>query len=182
MYQPAQFGTSGPLAAGGLLFAKGMRSPRLIAIDPSGPTSAWRRPIGLSALLAGADDKRLYIGGEELAAYDLQTQELVWSTKLPNSVSWSMPVLTKNRIYQFTSRGVYEVDKRTGEVVRLFRGADQDALGGALLVTSKTLVTVSNFAVTAYSLESSKTVGDASASIPATRESISSSEIESPKS
>ena len=152
MYQPAQFGTSGPLVAGGLLFAKGMRSPRVIALDPAGPTASWRRPISVTAVLVGADDKYLYTGGEELAAYDLQTQELAWSTRLPRSAGWSAAVLTKNRLYQFTSRGIYQVDKRTGEVMRLFRGADLDALGGSLFVTPTALVTVSNVAVTAYPL------------------------------
>ncbi len=179
MYQPAQLGTTGPLAAGGLLFAKGMRSPRLIALDPAGPRPTWRRPIGLPALLAGADDKHLYTGGEELAAYDLQTQELVWSTRLPSSTSWSVPVLTKSRIYQFTSRGIFEVDKRTGEVLRLFRGADLDALGGSLLVTPTALVTVSNAAITAYPMNGSHSGGDASASAPAAEESNTSNETRS---
>ncbi len=153
MYQPPRFGVSGPLVAGGLLFAKGMRSPRMIALDLGGPTPGWRRPIDVTAVLVGADDEFLYTGGEELAAYDLQTQELVWSTQLPISAGWSVPVLTKTRIYQFTSRGVYQVDKRTGQVVRLFRGADLDALGGSLFVTPTALVTVSNVAVTAYPLD-----------------------------
>lgn len=161
MYQPSQFGTSGPLVAGGLLFTKGMRSPRMLALDPAGPTLSWRRPIGVTAVLVGADDKYLYTGGEELAAYDLQTQELVWSTRLPMSAGWSMPVLTKTRIYQFTSRGIYQVNKQTGQVMRLFRGADLDALGGSLFVTPTALVTVSNVALTAYPLDGSASLEDA---------------------
>lgn len=182
MYQPAQLGATRPLAASGLLFAKGMRSQRLIGIDPAGPKPAWRRPIGLPALLAGADDRYLYTGGEELAAYDLQTQELVWSTRLPSSTSWSVPVLTQNRIYQFTSRGVYEVDKRTGAVLRLFRGADLEALGGSLLVTPTALVTVSNVAITAYPLNRSEVGGETSASAPAVQESSTNHESPSTKS
>jgi outer membrane protein assembly factor BamB len=151
-YQPPPLGTSGPLAAGGRLFAKGMRSPRIVAVEPGGPTIAWRRPIDVTAVLVGADDKRLYTGGEELAAYDLDSQELIWSTRLPRSAAWSAAVLTKTRLYQFTSRGIYEIDKQTGRVLGLFRGADLDALGGSLFVTPTALVTVSNVAITAYPL------------------------------
>jgi len=61
-----------------------------------------------------------------------------------------VPLVTKHRIYQFTSRGVCEVDKETGTVVKIFRGVDLDALGGAFFVTPQALVTVSNLAITAY--------------------------------
>ena len=61
-----------------------------------------------------------------------------------------MPRLTKNRLYQFTLRGVCEVDKTTGELLRIFRGVDLDSFGGLLFVTPRALVTVSNLAITAY--------------------------------
>ncbi len=166
-YQPPQFATSGPLAAGGLLFSKGMRSPRMLALDPSGPTLTWRRPIAVTSVLVGADDKCLYTGGEELAAYDLQTQEMVWSTRLPMSAGWSTPVLTRSRIYQFTSRGIYQIDKHTGQVMRLFRGGDLDALGGALFVTPTALITVSNASLTAYSLTDSAAAGSSAVEVSA---------------
>jgi len=176
-YQPRQLGSSGPLMAGGTLFVKGMRSPRVLALDPAGPTLGWRRPIGVAAVLVGTDEKFLYTGGEELAAYDLQTQELVWSTRLPLSAGWSVPVLTKSRIYQFTSRGIYQVDKRTGRVLRLFRGADLDALGGSLFVTPKALVTVSNAALTAYRLDGSDFI-DNSASLEGSGDDLGTSDEE----
>ncbi len=151
-YQPTIAAPRRPLVGGGLLFAKGMRSSRLVGVDPEGPTLAWNRPIDKTAVLVGIDDERIYTGGEELSAYSLKNQELLWSTPLPRSAGWSMPLLTRNRLYQFTSRGVCEVDKRTGNVLKIFRGVDLDAFGGALLVTPKALVTVSNLNVTAYPL------------------------------
>lgn len=149
-YQPPQLGVSGPLAAGGLLFVKGMRSPRLLALRVDGPELAWSRPVSTGAVLAGADEEFLYLGGDEVAAYRLANQELVWATQLPRSAAWSVPVLTKSHLYQFTSRGIYELDKVTGAVTKLFRGSDLDALGGSLLVTPKALITVSNLRITAY--------------------------------
>jgi outer membrane protein assembly factor BamB len=156
-YVLPKYGVSGPMSVAGLLFAKGMRSPRVLAVRADGPAMTWNRPVDRLAVLVGADSERLYMGGEELAAYSLNTQELLWSTRLPASAAWSAPVITKNRLYQFTSRGVYEVDKKTGKVEKLFRGADLDAMGGALWVTPQALVTVSNLAITAYPWPSAPT-------------------------
>jgi hypothetical protein len=65
----------------------------------------------------------------------------------------SRPAVTRSRLYQFSPRGIFEVDKSSGDVVRTFRGADLGSLGGSLFVTPKMLVTVSNVAVTAYALD-----------------------------
>jgi hypothetical protein len=138
------------LALAGLIFAKGMRSPRLLGLAADGPKVVWNRPVAPSAVLLAADDARIYLGGEELTAYSLKTQELDWATRLPRAVDWSVPLVTKNRLYQFTSRGVCEVDKATGNIVRIFRGDDLDSLGGALFATPDKLVTVSNVGITAY--------------------------------
>ncbi len=79
-YVPPQYGVSGPLFAGGMLFAKGMRSPRLMGLRPDGPTVGWNRPVAERDVLVGADDDCVYLGGNELTAYSLQTQELLWAT------------------------------------------------------------------------------------------------------
>jgi outer membrane protein assembly factor BamB len=149
-YQPPPLGSSGPIRSAGLLFAKGMRASRLIALQAEGPSLVWNRPVSKTAVILGVDADRIYMGGEELTAYSLKTQELLWATQLPHSASWALPVLTKNRIYQFTSRGICEVNKETGELVTILRGADLDSYGGSLFMTPKALVTVSNLGITAY--------------------------------
>ena len=58
----------------------------------------------------------------------------------------------------FLGRGVYEIDRQTGDTLRIFRGADKECLGGALWRTGDRLVTVSNRAVTAYPIPTN-TVG-----------------------
>lgn len=150
---PLPCDASGPLVGGGLIFAKGMRSPRLLGIAGDGPTLVWNRPAADSAVLVAVDDQRVYLGGEELTAYSLKTQQLEWATKLPRAVTWSVPLVTANRLYQFTSRGVCEVDKATGEVVQIFRGDDLDSLGGSIFVAGGNLITVSNVGITAYKLD-----------------------------
>ena len=142
--------TSGPLLAGGLLFAKGMRSTRLLGIDSVGPRLEWNRPVQRTAAIVGADAERIYLSDGELTAYDLQTQELLWATQMPPAVDWSQPLLTDTRLYQFTSRGVVEVDKHTGKILQIFRGSDLHAPGGMLYVTPDVLLTVSNLGITAY--------------------------------
>jgi hypothetical protein len=144
---------SNPLFAGGLMFSKGMRSARLLGIAPEGPKLTWNRPVSASAVLVAVDDERVYLGGEELAAYSLKTQELLWATPIARSANWSVPLVTANRIYQFTSRGVCEVDKQSGEVLNIFRGTDLDSLGGSMFVAGDKLITVSNQAVTAYPID-----------------------------
>jgi outer membrane protein assembly factor BamB len=143
-------GVSGPLMAGGLLFAKGMRSSRLLGIQLDLPRLEWQRPVSKSAVIVAADHERIYLGGEELTAYNLETQLLEWAAQLPHSADWSQPLVTKSRLYQFTSRGICVVDKETGNVLEIFRGADTNSLGGSLLVTPQVLLTVSNSGITAY--------------------------------
>ncbi len=55
----------------------------------------------------------------------------------------------------FTPRGLFELSKETGDVRRIFRGADLGAAGGFVLSAGKRLVCVSNLAVTAYPESSS---------------------------
>jgi outer membrane protein assembly factor BamB len=144
-----------PMVVDGVLYLKGMRSRRLYAIDPDEPKVLWSRPVARTAILCGVDKDRVYMGGEEITAYDLKTRQLLWSKPAPIGTSWVRPLLSDDRIYQFTSRGIYEIDKATGDVVQLFRGADMDSLGGALLLAPhNTLLAVSNLAITAYPLKS----------------------------
>jgi outer membrane protein assembly factor BamB len=148
-----------PQFADNVLYFKGMRSPRLYAVDLSGPKVLWKRPVSDSAMFIGADRDKLYLGGEEVLAIDLKSQKLKWATRLPIATGWIKPLLTKQHVYQFTQRGVFELDKATGDTVRLFRGADLDSLGGVLLITPESLITVSNLAVTAYPLQSNAEEG-----------------------
>ncbi len=79
----ASFGPSGPLVAGGQLFIKGMQSPRLFALRPDGSALDWKRSVPQTAMLAGIDDERVYLASEELLAFDLKTQKLLWANNLP---------------------------------------------------------------------------------------------------
>ena len=160
---PEQFTAGAPLMMNGVLYFKGMRSRRLYAVDPTGPKVLWSRPVSMNSVLCGVDRERIFMGGPEISAYDAKTQQLLWSKLVPEGTSWIHPLMTDDRIFQFTPRGIYEIDKQSGDIVRLFRGADMDSLGGNLLLTPKALVAISNLAITAYPLE---TASDPAAAKP----------------
>lgn len=167
--QPSSFTTlAPPILVGKTLYIKGMRSDRIYAIDVSTPKLLWKRPVGESSMLVGVDDENLYLSGEEVLAIDLATQKLKWASRLPNGTGWLKPLVTHDRVYQFTSRGIFELDKRNGDTVRLFRGSDLDSLGGVMLATSTRVLTVSNLAVTAYALSEGAGRDDATKSAQAT--------------
>ena len=152
-YEPRPLLTAGPpLIAGETLYVKGMRSTRLCAVQLFGPSVVFKRPINKAAILIGSDDDRIYLGGDELAAIDLKTQKLAWATRVPIASEFTRPIMTRNRLYQFTPRGIFEVDKATGDVVKRFRGADLGSRGGILLRGNHTLLSVSNLSLTAYAL------------------------------
>ncbi|HEY2761180.1 MAG TPA: PQQ-binding-like beta-propeller repeat protein, partial [Pirellulales bacterium] len=144
---PEQCTVSRPMLVGGVLYFKGMRSRRLYAVDPAGPKVLWSRPVSEKAMLVGVDQDRVYLGGPEITAYDLKTRQLLWSKPVPMTTGYTKPLLTEDRIYQFSPRGIYELDKSSGEVVQLFRGADMDSVGGALVLAPHALVAVSNLAI-----------------------------------
>lgn len=143
---------SPPLMVNGILYVKGMRSRRLYAIDPQRPKVLWTRPVPQSATVLAVDDERFYLGGEEISAYEAGTRKILWSANIVPGTSWNRPLVTQNRIYSFSPRGIYEVDKATGQLLHLLRGADQYSLGGELIVAPKCLLAVSNLAITAYPL------------------------------
>lgn len=170
---PERCTTSAPLMVDGVLYFKGMRSRRLYAVDPDCPKVLWARPVSRNSVLCGIDQARIYLGGDEITAYDVKTRELLWSKPVPMGTSWVRPLTTADRIYQFTSRGIYEIDKSSGDVIQIFRGADMDSLGGSLIMTPRALLAVSNLAITAYPVKATgeeRTAGEARASKPTDRQ------------
>jgi outer membrane protein assembly factor BamB len=150
--QVDRLSASAPQMVNGVLYVKGMRSRRLYAVDPQRPKVLWSRPVPKSAILIGVDEQRFYLGGDEISAYDANTRKILWSVNVTPGTSWNRPLLTQGRIYSFSPRGIYEIDKAAGKVVHLLRGADGYSLGGELIVAPHCLLAVSNLAITAYPL------------------------------
>lgn len=161
--QVARLTVSPPQMVNGVLYVKGMRSTQLYAVDPLRPKVLWHRPVPKVATLIGVDDKRVYLGGEEICAVDLATRKMQWSIQVNLGTTYSNPLMTDRRIYHFSNRGIYEIDKATGKLAQLVRGADGESLGGEMLLTPNALLTISNLAITAYPLQADQARADAKA-------------------
>jgi len=139
-----------PIRSGDALFIKGAKSEKLYALDPDRMKVIWERPIAKSARVIGADDKTVYLGGPELSALDMQTRKLMWATRVPGGSAESQVLLLPGGIWQLTSRGIFEIDPKTGAVRRIFRGDDTGSDGGDLYLAGKFVLAVTNRTISAY--------------------------------
>jgi outer membrane protein assembly factor BamB len=150
--QPAEPTPAGslPLSSGETFLLKGLQSTRLNAIDPNRMRVLWERPISKGSRLLAADDRTVYLGGAELSAIDLQNRKLLWATRVPGGCTTAQVLVRKDAIWQSTPRGVIELDPRSGDVRRIFRGKDLGSVGGDLILSDQLLLAVSNRTITAY--------------------------------
>ena len=146
---PAAAG-SPPLESSEAFLLKGMQSARLYAIDPNRMKVLWERPISKNSRLLGATDRTVYLGGAEISALDLQSRNLLWATRVPGGSMNAQVLLRSEGIWQSTPRGIVELDPKSGEVRRIFRGKDLGSVGGDLLLSGPLLLAVSNRTITAY--------------------------------
>ena len=118
-----------PLLSGETFLLKGLQSTRLNALDPNRMKVLWERPISKGSRLLAADDKTVYLGGAEISAIDMQSRKLLWATRVPGGCANARVLVRKDAIWQSTPRGIIELDPRTGEVRRFFRGKDLGSVG-----------------------------------------------------
>ena len=142
--------SSVPLRSGATLFVKGEKSDRLYALDADRMAVLWDRPIAKSARLLGADDRVVFLGGPELSALDRKTKTLLWATRLPGGSGSGQVLVRPGGLWQLTPRGIFELDPRSGQVRRIFRGDDTGSTGGDLYLTERLLLAVTNRTISAY--------------------------------
>src|SRR5207237_9141473 len=84
----------------GILFVKEQGNTCMYAIDLSGatPSLKWKRPVDDTDMLASVDDKQLYLLGDEVAAMDLASHTLQWSTTLPMGTGLVQPATSSGII------------------------------------------------------------------------------------
>ncbi len=136
----------------GILYFKERRMDVMYAIDLGGPSLKWKRPVDDSDMIAGFFDNRVVTVGPDIGAIDLQSRALTWATRVPLDNGMLDPLLEGNTLLVFLGRGIYDIDTRSGALVRIFRGDDRDSIGGAVWRLGGNLITVSNQAITAYPL------------------------------
>jgi outer membrane protein assembly factor BamB len=136
-------------ARGSTLYLKEEDGDAAYAVDLSGPSLLWRRPLDRenSVRLVGG---RLLSIGQDLGAIDATTRAMAWSASLPPLGARLNPLVSETRLLAFAPRGIYEIDVADGDTVRIFRGADRESVGGDLCRAPGRLIAVSNLAITAY--------------------------------
>jgi outer membrane protein assembly factor BamB len=139
-----------PLSIGDALLIKGAKSDRICAIDPDRMKLLWDRPIARASRLLGVDDQSVYLGGGDLGAVDRKTRALQWSTPLPGGSEDGQVLVRADGLWQLTPRGIFEVDPKSGQVRRIFRGEDAGASGGDLILTDRWLLAISNRTISVY--------------------------------
>ena len=158
-----------PLQASEAMLVKGVKAGQIGAIDPDRMKLLWTRSIAKTARLIGVDASSVYFGGPELGAIDLKTKALRWSSRLPGGSEQAAALVRPDGIWQLTSRGIFEVDPATGQIRRIFRGADPDGSGGDLYLTDRLVLAISNRTITAYprgSADAQRAAGEPAASQP----------------
>ena len=139
---------------GGDLYIKETNGDAVYDIDLSGPSLRWRRPVAGSDAIADINASAMLLLGSEASAVDMTGERpMLWSIRLPAETGQMRPICAGDSLYAFVSRGIFQVDAKTGDTARIFRGADRDALGGLLYATPERLIAVSNLKVTAYPLK-----------------------------
>jgi outer membrane protein assembly factor BamB len=129
------------------------------AIDLTGPSLKWKRPVSSMETIAGIDQSRLYTAGIDVGGIDLDSRALLWSTRLPVRNGMFKPLMSGGSLFMFLGRGIYQLDIRGGDIQRIFRGYDRDSMGGSVYQNATGLITVSNQAVTAYAADRQAAAG-----------------------
>jgi outer membrane protein assembly factor BamB len=143
------------LAVGDTLYVKEFGTTQLYALDLTGPSVKWRRPVDAdSGMVSVSPDGNLYMIGASADAISTDDKRMLWSDKLSIATGEVRPLLAGGHLYAFGKRGVHDVVLADGsEPNPPFRGADRDSAGGLVLrAGGRLLITVSNAAVTAYPL------------------------------
>src|SRR5262249_51659837 len=131
---------SDPVRFGDAFLIKGMQSTRLSALEPHQMKLLWERPVSKSSRVLGTIQGVAFLGGAELSAMDLETRRLLWSTPLPAGSSEARVLMSGQGIWQFTPRGIVEIDPATGNIRRILRGSDLGSTGGDLIMTDSVLL------------------------------------------
>lgn len=135
----------------GVLYFKDQGGPSLIAIDLTKEQLLFRRPVDNDQYFLGVDDGGYYLAGPTFSLIDPKTRQLLWAPAISAPAAGMHPIRSGNDFLIFSDRGIYRLNPASRSV-DLFRGADVESLGGALLRAGDKLLAISNLSVTAYEI------------------------------
>jgi outer membrane protein assembly factor BamB len=151
----------------GILYAKEADGRVIHAIDPASPKLLWSRAIAPEGVLVGVDADHLYVLSRELMAIDRESQKLAWARRLPIEGGGLSAVVGDETLYVCSTRGIYCLNRSDGRLETIFRGEDLGSVGAWIDVVGGKLISITNTAITAYSIsaEPASSAGDAGAGL-----------------
>ncbi len=140
------------LVRNGLLLFKEVGRTELFCVDIQTQNVIWKRPATASAMIVEADEQFVYLMNSELSAHSRIDGKLAWSVKLPITGGGLSVALGAKTLFVATRRGLFEIQKADGRVLRIVRTDKTDVEGISMQVVGDHLVTVSDHSVTGYRL------------------------------
>lgn len=127
----------------GVLFVRTHGSTRCVALDVVGRRELWTATVAHDERIVAADDAQLYLLGANVRALDMGSGDRVWSRPVLVPADARHLVLTEAYVYVLTRRGLYELERATGDSGRRpLRGAFRRPGGGDLFCDGRRLVCV----------------------------------------
>jgi len=140
--------------ADGVLYLRGRGSLRCVALDLCARRELWSTAVAPDERIVAADERNLYLLGTNARALDRATGERRWSRPVLVPADVRAVVQTEAYLYVLTRRGLYEIDKTSGDSARPpLRGDLLELGGGDLWCDGERLLCVGARAVLAVGLE-----------------------------
>lgn len=139
---------------GNTVYLKDSRRSLLVSYNIAKRKPDWVRQIQSASQVVAIDETSVFVLGEELLALDRETGGLVWAARLPMQNSGLSAEILGEAIVVFTGRGLYELNRHDGSVIRIHREVDSESNGGKVLRFGDKLITVSERAISAWQLAS----------------------------
>ncbi len=113
--QPNEWMSTAPVISAGLVILAAQDSNQLAAYERGTGRQVWTHPRGGFCFVVGADGRRVFIAGEQVAALDIQTGQRVWTYE--DHAPSGRPILSGDRVLMPTAGGLVRLDAATGSLV-----------------------------------------------------------------
>ena len=141
----------------GTLFFRDADGEELYAINPEIRKVLWKKRVPKKSTLLDVDEEFVYVlttendGTHTLEILHRDTAELQAAPRLPTTVSPRI-VVGKDSLLVSTNRGIYQVNKRTGDIELPYRTDALPASERNLFVNGKYLIAASDSEISAFEL------------------------------
>lgn len=140
----------------GVLYFKDRLGTSLTSLDLSSRKVLWDSRKDEDLTIVGLDDEWVYMmEGNDISPYHRKTGKVGDANNQLSEagafgLAWRGPVRTRESLYIFTPRGIYEFEKKSGDLNLVIRGSDIGSRGGLLWKVGDRLISISDLRITAY--------------------------------